>query len=76
MRFGLLGLAALALSGCAAQLTGNESGGVVMHGGRNPPDALTKAEEHCRAYGKSAKLTSIVFKDYSGDPVLFECVAP
>ena len=66
------------LFGCEAQkpTTGNESGGAVMHSGMNPQAAFEAAQKHCQAYGKSARITSIRVRDYTGtgDPVLFDCL--
>ena len=68
--------AALLLGGCiSTPVTGNEVGGVVAHGGLNTANAFQAAQKHCAAYGKSARITSVTFQDYSGDPVLFDCVS-
>lgn len=68
-------LIALATISCAAKPpVGNEKGGVVMHGGSNAASAFEAAQTHCQQYGKSARLTSVTYKDYTGDPVLFDCL--
>jgi hypothetical protein len=72
----LSAVAALLLVGCAtkAPTTGNEHGGIVMHGGLHPQTAFEAAQRHCQTYGKSARITSIKVQDYTGDPVLFDCL--
>jgi hypothetical protein len=75
MRAALAALAAISLASCASSKpTGNELGGVVMHGGMHPEQAFEAAQRHCQTYGKSARITNIKVQDYSGDPVLFDCV--
>jgi hypothetical protein len=72
----LAALYAACLSGCVSTLNaaGNDKGGVIMHGGLRPELAFQTAEKHCKQFGKSAKITDVKFTDYSGDPVLFECI--
>lgn len=66
---------AFGVSCCASKPpVGNEKGGVVMNGGSNAAAAFEAAQKHCQQYGKSARVTSVTYKDYSGDPVLFDCL--
>ena len=77
MRVIVLVIAISTLIGCASNpVSGNEAGGIVMHGGINPANAFTLAQNHCQEFGKSARITNVTHQDYSGDPVLFECVTP
>lgn len=59
---------AAALGACGGVRQGNEAGGLVVA----RSDALARADEHCRAFGKVARI--------SGAPMngrlSFDCVAP
>ncbi len=49
----------LALAGCGASATGNELGGVMPWSGQSPASAFKAAEEHCKKFGRSARITQI-----------------
>ena len=63
------------LSGCAPSLSGaNEKGGIVEHViGLNREDAFKTANEHCKSFGRVAKVTE---QNTLASTLVFECVAP
>lgn len=71
MRLTIVGLAALALSGCASVTAVNDKGGVVEHVGQ-AGTGLKLADAYCAKSGKTAKAT-----DFSvwASTLTFECIA-
>lgn len=65
----------IVLSGCAPSLSGaNEKGGIVEHViGLNREDAFKTANEHCKTFGRVAKVTE---QNTLASTLVFECVAP
>ena len=64
----------LALAGCAASppAVGNSKGGVIDWFGTNAKAVHETADNHCRKYGKAARITEM--RAVAGGHVLFECI--
>ena len=62
---------ALCACGSTNKIQGNESGGIVSDIVTNEQEQIQMANEHCRGYGKMARITATQ-KDSSGR-VIFVC---
>lgn len=72
MRFELL-LMLLALAACTPSLTGaNERGGMISYvNGYNRADSFALADEHCRKFGRAAKVSET---NALNSTIAFDCV--
>lgn len=67
----LIGVA-LALAGCTPTLTAaNQRGGIVENlRPRNVPEAFKAADDHCKKFGRAARVSQ-----QTEDTLVFDCVA-
>lgn len=68
----ILVIVALALGGCAMELSGNSEGGVMDSGGMSVKEAFSKAEAHCQKFGRNAQITNI--NTMAGGEATFRCL--
>jgi len=72
-RLALVVMSAAVLASCAPTIVGgNERGGDIEHViGLTKADAFRKAEEHCKKYGRVARVSQY---DVLGSSLTFDCV--
>jgi hypothetical protein len=76
LRWALIAAALAGLAGCAdsSKIQGNETGGVVPAIIQNNADAAAAAQDYCRQYNRTAKITAQ--GSDAGGTTIFVCLAP
>ena len=76
LRWTVMAAALAVLAGCAdsSKIQGNETGGIVPAIIKSDADAAAAAQDYCKAYGRTARITAKGAD--AGGSTVFICLAP